>query len=155
MKIIPTNANIQFLYYEAKMYYKLSFSRVVRKQSSDQTMVATTEDRGKLVRQKFFGFLIIAVINFIVIILVIIPGEKVRRRTWTKEEAEAAAKARLEVRRQEDNMKVVRWGWWCWWWWWKHLQKIFERGGHMIIKGRGFSKDKQTTTINKGPIKTE
>ena len=89
------------------MYYKLSFSRVVRKQSSDQTMVATTEERGKLVRQKFFGFLIIAVINFIIIILVIIPGEKVRRRTWTKEEAEAAAKARLEVRRQEDNMKVI------------------------------------------------
>ena len=138
------------------MYYKLSFSRVVRKQSSDQTMVATTEERGKLVRQKSFSFLIIAVVNFIIIILVIIPGEKVRRRTWTKEEAEAAAKARLEVRRQEDNMKVVRCGWWCWWWWWwKHLQKIFERGGHMIIKGRGFSKDKQTTTINKGSIKTE
>ena len=39
--------------------------------------------------------------------LVILHGEKVRRRTWTKEEAEAAAKARLEVRRQEDNMKVV------------------------------------------------
>ena len=34
----------------------------------------------------------------------ILHGEKVRRRTWTKEEAEAAAKARLEVRRQEDNM---------------------------------------------------
>ena len=135
------------------MYYKLSFSRVVRKQSSDQTMVATTEDRGKLVRQKFFGFLTItSIIISITTTLVIIPGEKVRRRTWTKEEAEAAAKARLEVRRQEDNMKVVRWGWWRWW---KHLQKIFERGGHMIIKGRGFSKDKQTTTINKGSIKTE
>ena len=94
------------------MYYKLSLSRVVRKQSSDQTMVATTEERGKLVRQKFFGFLTITVIISITTTLVIIHGEKVRRRTWTKEEAEAAAKARLEVRRQEDNMKVVRWGWW-------------------------------------------
>ena len=113
MKIIPTIANINSFYYEAKMYYKLSFSRVVRKQSSDQTMVATTEDRGKLVRQKFFGFLTItSIIISITTTLVIIPGEKVRRRTWTKEEAEAAAKARLEVRRQEDNMKVVRWGWW-------------------------------------------
>ena len=108
------------------MMPRCTFSRVVRKQSSDQTMVATTEDRGKLVRQKIFGFLTIAIINFITITtlviihgekditttLVIIRGEKVRRRTWTKEEAEAAAKARLEVRRQEDNMKVVRWGWW-------------------------------------------
>ena len=49
------------------MYYKLLFSRVVRKQSSDQTMVATTEERGKLVRQKFFGFLTITVIISITI----------------------------------------------------------------------------------------